>query len=154
MMGPEEGQAMAVVSELAFDECLDRLRSGVVGRVAMSTPGGPHIIPLTYVVVGESVVVATSPYSVLGTYGRGATVAFEVDQLDEATRTGWSVVVRGRVEAVTDRDQVARLDREWRPQLWADGSRSLFLRILITEMTGRALGDTGVTPVGRALGDP
>jgi hypothetical protein len=31
-----------------------------------------------------------------------AEVAFEVDAADEATRTGWSVVVRGALAEVTD----------------------------------------------------
>ena len=73
----------------------------MVGRVAISTPTGPHIVPVNYAVVDEAIIVRTSPYSLLGTYGRDTMVAFEVDGFDHELERGWSVQARGRVEAVT-----------------------------------------------------
>ena len=105
---------MTLSRELAFDECVRLLRAGVVGRVAITTPDGPHIIPINYSVVDDAIVVATSPYSALGTYGDGIVVAFEIDRFDYETHTGWSVVVRGRAQAVTDPDELRRLNAELR----------------------------------------
>jgi nitroimidazol reductase NimA-like FMN-containing flavoprotein (pyridoxamine 5'-phosphate oxidase superfamily) len=130
---------MAVFSELGYDECVDLLRSGVVGRVALSTPGGPHIVPVNYAVLDRSVVVATSPYSVLGTYGRHNTAAFEVDGFDADTQDGWSVLVRGLAQPL-DPVELRRLADQSALRPWPDGSRVLVLRIPWTELSGRRVG--------------
>lgn len=126
--------------ELSTSECEGLLRAGVAGRVALTTPGGPHIVPVNYSVVDDAVVIRTSPYGVLGTYGRDGTLAFEVDQFDHERQRGWSVVARGRSEAIHDPAEVERVRRVWEPRPWASGARQLFLRLHWTELTGRQLG--------------
>lgn len=42
-----------------------------------------------------------------------ASVAFEVDAADEATRTGWSVVVRGTLTEVSDPGDLDGLPFTW-----------------------------------------
>ena len=145
---------MAQARELAFDECATLLHGGVVGRLAVSTPQGPHIIPMNYSVVHDAVVVATTPYSALGTYGDGNLVAFEVDRFDYDTHTGWSVVVRGRAEVVADVAELQEMRRLWAPRPWADGTRNLFLRVPWTELSGRSLGGDVAAPVRRVVGIP
>jgi len=139
-----------VSREIGFEECAALLRAGVVGRVAVATPGGPHIVPVNYSVVDGAVVVATSPYSVLGSYGRGAVVAFEVDHVDCETQQGWSVVARGRADALDPADLRNVRDRGL-PQPWADGSRTLYLRIVWSELSGRRIGDRDRSEARRAL---
>ena len=87
---------MAETRELKARECEMLLRSGVAGRVAISTPTGPHIVPVNYSVVDDAIVIRTSPYSLLGTYGRDSTFAFEIDEFDRALARGWSVQARIR----------------------------------------------------------
>ena len=137
--------------ELAFDECVRLLQAGVMGRVALTTPGGPQIVPVNYAAVEESILVATSPYSALGTYGPHQLVAFEVDHFDYENHTGWSVVVQGRAEVVTDPAELRRLRAIWAPRPWADGARNLHLRIPWTELSGRSLGGNLTTPVHRVV---
>jgi nitroimidazol reductase NimA-like FMN-containing flavoprotein (pyridoxamine 5'-phosphate oxidase superfamily) len=131
---------MGELMELSRSECETLLRRGVIGRVAISTPTGPHVMPLNYSVSGSSVVVCTTPYSMLGTYGRDSMLAFEIDHFEHPRQRGWSVVVRGRAEAVEDQDELRTLVRVL-PRPWAAGRRSLYLRIPLTEVTGRRLGD-------------
>ena len=126
--------------ELSYSECEALLRAEVVGRVAMSTPTGPHIVPVNYSVVDGSVILRTTPYSILGSLGRDTMLAFEVDQLDHAKERGWSVVARGRAEPVQDRDELDRIRAVWEPRSWAGGTRELFLRLHWIELTGRQLG--------------
>lgn len=130
---------MADLLELGRSECEGLLRLGVVGRVAVATPTGPHILPVNYAVGTRDVVVCTSPYSVLGTYGRDSLLAFEVDHFEHPEKHGWSVEVRGRAEAVEDPAELRALVPVL-PRPWASGSRSLYLRIPLAEVTGRRLG--------------
>jgi nitroimidazol reductase NimA-like FMN-containing flavoprotein (pyridoxamine 5'-phosphate oxidase superfamily) len=108
--------------------------------VAVATPDGPHIIPLNYSVVDESIVFRTSPFSVLATYGRDAKLAFEVDDFRENVQLGWSVVVRGRAEVITDPDEIAHIRQVWPPYPWADGPRNMHFRLTWQEVTGRTVG--------------
>jgi len=130
----------AEVVDLDRDECVRLLRAGVAGRVAVCTPNGPHIIPVNYAVVDDTIVLRTAPYSLLGTYGRDTTLAFEVDQLDYERQRGWSVVARGRGENVSDLEELDHIREVWEPRPWAGGTRSLYLRLRWTELSGRQVG--------------
>lgn len=132
--------------DLSPDQCEHLLRAGVAGRVALSSPDGPHLVPVNYSVVGNAVVMRTSPYSVLGTYGRGSVLAFEVDWFDHDRWRGWSVVARGRADVVTDPVELERIRTTWEPRPWAGGSRNLYLRLPWTELSGRQVG-TGWDPL-------
>jgi uncharacterized protein len=132
--------------ELSEGQCRELLGAGLVGRVAICTPVGPHIVPVNYAIVDDSVVLRTTPYSVVGTQGAGAMMAFEVDELDHERRRGWSVVARGRAEAITEADELHRIRQAWEPYAWADGPRNLVLRLRWSELTGRRLGP-GWNPV-------
>lgn len=131
--------------ELSYSECEAFLRAGITGRVAMSTPGGPQIVPVNYSVVDNAIIVRTSPYSLLGTYGRDTTLAFEIDHFDHANQRGWSVVARGRADVVHDQAELDHIRNVWEPRPWASGVRTLFVRIRWTELSGRQLG-TGWDP--------
>lgn len=126
--------------ELAPDECLRLLKSGVFGRVALMTPDGPHIVPVNYAVIDDAIVFRTTPYSVIGTYGRNTLMSFEVDHVDYEYATGWSVVARGRGDAITDARKLDDIAAAWRPKPWAAGTRNLILSIRWNELTGRRLG--------------
>lgn len=126
--------------DLSPEECRELLSAGLVGRVAVCTPVGPHIVPVNYAVVDDSVVLRTSPYSVLGSHARGTILAVEIDQFDYERQHGWSVVVRGRAEAVTSAEDLSRIKQVWEPRTWASGQRNLYLRIPWTEVSGRRLG--------------
>lgn len=126
--------------DLSTDECRELLSAGLVGRVAVCTPVGPHIVPVNYAVVDDSVVLRTSPYSVLGSHARGSILAVEIDTFDYERQRGWSVVARGRAEAVTGAEDLNHIRSVWDPRAWASGQRNLYLRVRWSELTGRRLG--------------
>lgn len=142
---------MSETRDLEPVECLRLLRSGVVGRVALSTPEGPHIVPVNYAIFEDTIVVRTSTYSLLGTYGRNAMLAFEVDDVDHDRHVGWSVVARGRAWAELDTEAIAAMRSAWRPHPWAGGVRNLYLRMRWETLTGRAIG-SGVASRTRPSG--
>lgn len=146
---------MAELFELSESECRELLGAGLVGRVAICTPTGPHIVPVNYAVVDDAVIVRTTPYSVLGSHGKGATLAVEVDQFDYELQRGWSVLARGRAEAVTTAEELGHIRRVWEPNTWAAGQRNLFLSVRLTELSGRRIGrgwdPTSSLPVHRVV---
>lgn len=126
--------------DLSREDCVRLLGEGVAGRVAIGTPNGPHIVPVNYAVDAESILVRTSAYSLLGTYGRNEQLCFEVDRFDYELERGWSVVVRGRAHFVDDQAELAEIAASWQQRPWAAGQRHLVVRIPWTEVTGRQLG--------------
>ncbi len=97
------------VEELAEDECRRLLAERHLGRLAVPDFGGPVIFPVNYVLDQDAPVFRTDPGSKLDAATERESVAFEVDAVEEATRTGWSVVVRGILAEVTDPDDLERL---------------------------------------------
>lgn len=125
--------------ELSNEECYRRLEETGVGRVAMCTDDGPVIIPVNYLVDGESIVVRTAPYTLLA--GLSVTpMAFEVDRLEPALKFGWSVLVVGHAMPVDDIDESTALQASGRLEAWAPGPRNLFIRITPRRVTGREIG--------------
>lgn len=126
--------------DLSREDCVRLLGAGLAGRVALGTPTGPHIVPVNYTVDHESILLRTTAYSLLGTYGRDAQLCLEVDQFDHELERGWSVVVRGRASFVDDHDELVEIARSWQERPWAAGQRHLVIRIPWTELSGRQLG--------------
>ncbi len=70
---------------------------------------------------------------------RGRFVAFEVDTVDPEWRRGWSVVIRGWAEEVTDPDELEQVRA--RPLTsWAPGTRGHYVRIRPEVISGRRIG--------------
>jgi nitroimidazol reductase NimA-like FMN-containing flavoprotein (pyridoxamine 5'-phosphate oxidase superfamily) len=123
-------------TQLTSVECRALLEEGVVGRVAMATPVGPRITPVSYVVHDGAVVFRTTPYSELSTYGWNVDLAFETDRLDTDTRQGWSVVAVGRAHLVEDPDEIRRVRQKGDPEPWAPGTRHLYVSLVWRQLTG------------------
>jgi hypothetical protein len=130
---------MGILQELSVDECVELLSANSVGRAAICTPSGPHVVPVNYVVNGDEVVFRTTPYSVLGTYGRAGDMAFEVDHIDAEKHVGWSVVALGHGEMVEDVDDLEEIRWSHDPKPWAEGTRLLYIRLRWRQITGRRI---------------
>ena len=75
--------------------CLDLLRTGEVGRLAVSITNHPDIFPINYVVDRGTVVFRTAEGTKLAGALLGRGVAFEVDGYDAEAGEAWSVVIKG-----------------------------------------------------------
>ena len=98
------------IEVLDYAECMRLLASKQAGRIGFAIWGGPEILPVNYVLDGDAVVFATGAGSNLSAVVR-STVVFEVDDTDERTRSGWSVVVHGLAQEVTRADERIRARR-------------------------------------------
>jgi len=125
--------------ELTVQECRALLGERHLGRLALLDADGPVVFPVTYVFDRLGVVFRTDPGTKLDAAVRGARVAFEVDAVDEATRTGWSVLVRGDAAEVTDPRDLERV-RALPLYPWAPGRRAHYVQIAPSQVSGRRIG--------------
>ena len=125
--------------ELSRDDCLARLRSATMGRVAWSAGGLQEILPVSYVMHAGCVVFRTSPYGALAGLQHPTNVAFEIDQVDPIAETGWSVVVHGRAEAVVLPQELTMLWARSDIVPWASGTRNVFISIDLQTISGRTV---------------
>jgi nitroimidazol reductase NimA-like FMN-containing flavoprotein (pyridoxamine 5'-phosphate oxidase superfamily) len=109
-----------------------------VGRVAVSTPDGPAVVPVNYEVIDGSIAYRTAPDSVPAA-AVGKEVAFEVDHVDDAMSQGWSVLVVGPARVVTEPDVVRQLAEHAHTEPWAGSVREMWVSIQPRRLTGRRI---------------
>ncbi|MER7972175.1 pyridoxamine 5'-phosphate oxidase family protein [Streptomyces sp. NPDC096080] len=124
--------------KLTPGQCRSLMSTHGIGRIAVTTPNGPAILPVNYTVVDDGIVFRTSPGSVPA-LADGAEAAFEVDHVDEARSEAWSVLAVGPARRVTDTSAVTRYTRQAYTDPWAGGERDLWMRIAPVRLTGRRI---------------
>jgi nitroimidazol reductase NimA-like FMN-containing flavoprotein (pyridoxamine 5'-phosphate oxidase superfamily) len=117
-------------------ECIRLLGTQQVGRIAVVIGGRPIVLPVNYVLDGEDVVFRTADGTKFDAAVRGATVGFEIDHLDSVFQTGWSVLVGGRAELITDAATLAHV-RALPLRPWSSHDKSNWVRVPVDEVTGR-----------------
>jgi nitroimidazol reductase NimA-like FMN-containing flavoprotein (pyridoxamine 5'-phosphate oxidase superfamily) len=126
--------------DLSREECLELLGDSGVGRLAVSGKDAPVIRPVNYAFdqPSQSVVFRTAPGSKFYALLRQNAAAFEVDAVDMATRSGWSVIIVGATEEVTNPVDVRRLEGLGLAQ-WAPGEKPHWVRIRAWTVSGRRI---------------
>jgi nitroimidazol reductase NimA-like FMN-containing flavoprotein (pyridoxamine 5'-phosphate oxidase superfamily) len=120
-------------------ECLRLLTKVPIGRVVYTRQALPAVLPINFSLdTDASVLLRTSPDSDLVRAIDGVVVAFEADEFDATTRSGWSVVVTGRATVVTDPAEQERLSQAG-PVSWMPLRDAVFVRIESEMVTGREL---------------
>lgn len=121
--------------ELSPEECLDLLRRGGVGRVAVSDGSlAPEVAPVNFLFDNGAVVFRSD----LGTklrLLRGGLATFEVDEVDLETGRAWSVVVKGRAY------EPSHWETDFlRVEPMAEGPKRHWMRLVPSSITGRRIG--------------
>src|SRR5689334_9361507 len=124
--------------DLKVAECQALLEARDVGRIGWNTGSGPMILPVSYTPVNDLLVFRTSPFGLLSELVRPTQVVLEVDELDLTRHTGWSVIVRGRAQAIESPGLLNNLWMIQGAQPWAAGMRILFIGITVEQITGRS----------------
>jgi uncharacterized protein len=125
---------------LTFDECLRRLAECPVGRIAFLSDGEIAVLPVNHTVQGLNIYFRTQGGSKIEAAVNGDRVSFQVDSYNPRAKNGWSVLVQGTAEVVSDPDELRRLEPIARePWVPADPSEMTWIRIRSTAITGRAL---------------
>ena len=125
--------------ELSHQECLELLRSHRFGRVGVIVGGRPMVFPVNYTVDGDTVAFKTD----IGTKLEGAAfghVCFEIDGLDDEQHTGWSVIVQGMGNEITDAlDLHSTRMRTMDLTPWVPGDHAHWVAVSPESITGRRL---------------
>jgi uncharacterized protein len=99
------------------------------------------VLPVNYLAEDDGVFFCTARGTKLSALNGGAEVAFEVDSSQPLYHSGWSVLVNGTAEEVTDSAELDRL-RRGPLKSWAVASSQHWVRISIDTISGRKIPTT------------
>jgi len=109
------------VVELSLDECWELLEGEEFGRLAYRLVDEVHIVPINYVVDGQTILFRTASGNKLLAAALHSDVALEVDWHDDLA--AWSVVARGHLRQLEE-DEEPRVEdlplHPWVPTLKYD----------------------------------
>ena len=126
-------------------QCVHRLESKEVARIAFMRGQRIHLYPINYAWDGEAIVFRCAPESPIAD-ATDKEVVIEVDHIDERERFGWSVIARGTpalVDPVETPELMKRL-KSLSLYPWADGDKDVWIRMIPSPLTGRAISRTKV----------
>lgn len=126
------------MEELSRDECNALLRSARFGRVVYTDRALPACTPVNYAVDRSTIVFRTAPGSRLATATDHEVVAFEVDEIDPKTESGWTVIVTGNAAPIVAASALVRAE-QLGLSAWAPGQREHWVRLTPGIVTGRRL---------------
>jgi uncharacterized protein len=117
------------------EECLRLLGLATLGRIGFTSAALPSVLPVTYHLDQNRILVHTTRGSRLDAALKDAVVAFEADALDPVDHSGWSVALTGIATELdpgtidgAHRDPVA---------VWAPTGHETVLAISIDLISGR-----------------
>ena len=117
-------------------ESLRLLATVPVGRLIFTVGALPAVRLMNFVLADGLIVVRTAADTTVARKVNDSVVAFEADDLDAATSSGWSVIVTGRATLVTDPGLAARCQKV--PlAAWAPGERDQYVTITTELVEGR-----------------
>lgn len=127
------------ISILDPDDCVALLRSTPVGRIAFVHEDHLTVLPVTYAWTDDAIVFRTLDGEKLQAADQFQDVAFEVDEWDVRTHSGWSVLVRGVAEHIEEWSEIEHLEQTdlvpWVHEEW----RRMWVKVIPNEITGRRI---------------
>jgi hypothetical protein len=128
-----------MLEEIPEEECLALLAGHGVGRLAVTAAGQPLVFPVNYILDGRTVAIRSDPGTKLDWASLGR-VAFQIDHIDPVHHEGWSVLVHGIGQDITDGlDAWSQGVRSAPLAPWAAGEKGHWLAIASPEFSGRRL---------------
>lgn len=124
---------------LVAEQCLELLGGARLGRIAVTIGAVPAIFPVHYRLLEGQIVFSTGKGTNLHTASANTVVAFEVDEVDAAWTSGWSVLVVGVARELRD-DVAIALALDQVPNRWEPGVGAHVISILPAIVSGRRFG--------------
>lgn len=142
----DDSSARRRLVDLDPDEALALLTGAPFGRVVFTHRALPEIRLVNHILDNGLIIIRTRLITRLATAVTDqlpypTVAAYQVDELDPASRTGWSVSATGVVRPVTEPERVARYERLLEP--WVDHPMDSVFAIEPQFIVGFRLEDTG-----------
>ena len=128
---------MAELVELEQDESWKLVEQQPVCRLAWWSGNGPSMRPFNHVLHGRSLWIRTSAHSALVRTADDTRVAVLIDDIDVASRLGWSVELRGVAHVHWHIEEVPEEVRTL--HTWASGPHPLWIELTPDEIHGLRL---------------
>lgn len=141
-------QQRPVLEVLDEAECLRLISPGGVGRLAYQGRYGLTVLPVNYKLHDGAIVFRTAQDGPTGEDLQTGMahaeyqVAFEIDDIDLATRQGWSVLIHGPAHHMSTAAERASV-QESGVEPWPAGQKEHAIRITPSRITGRRLRHDG-----------
>jgi nitroimidazol reductase NimA-like FMN-containing flavoprotein (pyridoxamine 5'-phosphate oxidase superfamily) len=129
--------SQGTMEALSRSESLGLLSSQTICRVVFSSEGLPMAFPVNTIVKEADVFFCSAPGSKLDKAIAHSVMTIEADHWNQLSHTGWSVLVTGRSEMVTDNALSSAVRREL--EAWAPGPHDQVVRVPSTYVSGRRL---------------
>jgi nitroimidazol reductase NimA-like FMN-containing flavoprotein (pyridoxamine 5'-phosphate oxidase superfamily) len=118
--------------------CRRLLAQATIGRVGLTAGTSPMVLPVNFLLTDDGIVFRTGRGTKLDAATQGSVVAFEVDDIDPLSHTGWSVVVTGTAQELSSLDDLERL-RSLPVAHWSRGEADRYVCISTDRITGRRI---------------
>jgi nitroimidazol reductase NimA-like FMN-containing flavoprotein (pyridoxamine 5'-phosphate oxidase superfamily) len=125
------------VEVLSDEQCLARLSTQSIGRVAVTKDALPVILPVNFVTDGSSVVFRTPSRGLLAQACDDNVIAFEVDDFSAAADAGWSVLIVGVAHLLRASEHIRALTLGLVTAAGDDCDQ--FIRLRIGRISGREI---------------
>jgi nitroimidazol reductase NimA-like FMN-containing flavoprotein (pyridoxamine 5'-phosphate oxidase superfamily) len=122
---------------LSHRDCIALLSGAKIGRAVFTERALPAVVPVNFIVQDDAVVMCTAADTRLAAAATRGVLAFQVDDIDPVTRSGWSVVVVGVAELVDNPAEQAGIHLLLQP--WAPGRNEVYVRLPLKVVTGRRI---------------
>jgi nitroimidazol reductase NimA-like FMN-containing flavoprotein (pyridoxamine 5'-phosphate oxidase superfamily) len=133
------------------EECLRLLGRATLGRVGITFGALPVVLPVNFRLIDGRVVFRTGVGTKLDAATCNAVVAFEADDIEPLSHTGWSVVVTGIAREITDPATLDDLVGAHVPR-WAPTGDERLVEITTEMVTGRRIQPGGRYHLARRTG--
>jgi len=135
-LGVNPAEQTAELTELDRNACLCLIAKGVVGRVVFTDAALPAVQPVMYLLDGEEIVFRALNGTKLAVDRH--VIAFQADEVDPDTATGWSVVGIGQAYEVTNPSRLDELAKH-QPAAWASIPTAHTIAIPLRHLAGHRL---------------
>jgi uncharacterized protein len=128
------------LQKLSDEECHRLLGTQQIGRLGVIAEHYPLIFPVNYA-LDRGVIVLRMDEGTKLAAANHAKVTFEGDAIDQHDRTGWSVLVRGLAEEVTESHRAELVERTLASGTdpWAPGEHGHWVRLIPHAISGRRI---------------
>ena len=126
------------LTDMSQEECWSFVAQAAVGRLGVVVDGRPQVFPVCHSYSDGFITFPTNEGTKMHAALQWPWVCFEVDMLDPAGSTGWSVMVDGRAEEITDQAAIERASAV-RTAPWRTQPTLRWVRIVPTQVSGRRI---------------